>query len=266
MRQARTNTGRGARRSRDRSSALDARAREAVTRFVRVLARTGCSPVEIARQVERAGREVPRSWLRNTRAQVRAMDAAAHALTIWYSDPSYVDARGKPRVLPIHGSGPSLEALARRADPALGPSEILPHLLRPKALRRLRRGFLPPSDRVLWFRGSGDPYHSRSVQGLLAMLRTLEHNGRSARTTPGWFEAFAVNPRFPVSARPAFDERIRRMGMRLLSHVDVDMHRRERRRKKGERTVPLGVGIYLFEETPLRRAAPRRRRRRSKQR
>jgi hypothetical protein len=254
------------RRRRGRPVPLDARAKEAVTRFVRVLARCGYAPADIAREALNAGRTIPTSWLRNSRTDVRAMSAAEHALTLWYSDPQYLDARGTPRVLPIRGPGASLEALAHRADPQLGASQVLPHLLRPTVLRRVGKGFLPPRDRVLWFRGSGDPYHSRSVRGLLAMLRTLEHNSRPARTTPGWFEVFAANPRFPVSARPAFDERLRRLGMRFLSHIDVDMHRRERARRRGERTVPLGVGVYLFEETPLRdakrhRGRPRRRRR-----
>lgn len=238
-----------------RPSRLDARAREAVMRFVRVLARCGCEPEQIAKEALEAAREVPKSWRKNSRTEVLAMDAAAHALTLWYSDPKYVDVRGKPRALPLRGPGLSLEALANRADPQLGPSQILPHLLRRNALRRVGARFLPPVDRVLWFRGAGDPYHSRSVRGLLAMLRTLEHNSRPARTTPGWFEVFALNPRFPVSARPAFDERLRRWGMRFLSHLDTDMHRRERVRKGGERTVPLGVGVYLFEETSLRRRA-----------
>jgi hypothetical protein len=242
-----------------RSSTLDARALEAVARFVRVLARAGCAPQDIGREVQKACRTVPLAWRRHARAELPAIDAAAHALTVWHSDPEYSDARGKPRTLTLREKGLSLEALLRRVDPQLRLSRVLPHLLRTRALRRVGNRFLP-NDRALSFRGFGDPYHSRGVRGLLAMLRTLEHNSSPGRKVPGWFEMFALNSRFPVSARPAFDDRLRRQARQFLFHLDADMERQERTRRKGERTVPLGVGIYLFEEAPLRspRAARKR--------
>lgn len=236
-----------------RSTTLDPRALEAVTRFVRVLARAGCAPEDIGREVLKACRVVPKSWRRHARAEIPAVDAAAHALTIWHSDPEYLDSGGKPRRLPLRGKSLSIETLLRRVDPELRVSEVLPHLLHTRALRRVRKRHFLPNDRALSFRGFGEPYHTRGVRGLLAMLRTLEHNSSPTRKAPGWFEMFALNARFPVSDRPAFDDRIRRRGREFLFETDAHMHRRERARRKGERTVPLGVGVYLFEETPLRR-------------
>jgi Family of unknown function (DUF6502) len=235
---------------RTRTSTLDALAVEAVIRFVRVLARRGCTPQDIGQEVLNACREVPKSWAQNAMAAVREMDAAAHVLTLWFSDPAYLDSRGNPLPLPLRGGGRSLEALVLRVDRRLDAQEVLRHLLRREVLRRVRSRYLP-RDRLVSFRGSGAPYHSRSVRGLVSMLRTLEHNSEPQRSTPGWFEVIALNSRFPVKAREAFDKRVRHLGMHLLSQFDADMHRRERARKRGERTVPLGVGIYLFEEEPL---------------
>lgn len=249
-----------------RSSTLDSRAAEAVTRFVRVLARAGCEPQDIGREVQKACRTVPLSWRRHSRAELPAIDAAAHALTIWHSDPEYLDARGKPRTLPLREKDLSVEALLRRVDPELRLSSVLPHLMRTRAIKRVGKRFFLPNDRALSFRGFGDPYHSRGVRGLLAMLRTLEHNSGPGRKVPGWFEMFALNAQFPVSARAAFDDRLRRQARQFLFHLDADMHRHERTRKKGERTVPLGVGIYLFEEAPRRRARAARRRPRGRRR
>lgn len=243
-----------------RATTLDAQAVEAVARFVRVLARAGYSPQDIGREVQKACRTVPLSWIGHSRAELPAIDAAAHALTLWHSDPEYLDARGKPRALPLREKGSSLEALLRRVNPQLRLSDVLPHLLRTRALRRVGKRSLLPNDRVLSFRGTAEPYHSRSVRGLLAMLRTLEHNSIPVRTAPGWFEAIASNARFPVRARAAFDDRLRRLARQFLYHLDADMHRHERARRKGERTVPLGVGVYLFEEAPLRRARAARKR------
>jgi hypothetical protein len=79
------------------------------------------------------------------------------------------------------------------------------------------------------------------------MLRTLEHNGLPKSRASGWFEAFAENPRFPVSRLPAFEKRLRRFGNRTLLQLDAEMHRRETARKPNERTIRLGVGMYQFE-------------------
>src|SRR5438874_13533717 len=115
---------------RGRAPTLDARAVEAVTRFVRLLVRCGCAPKEIGKEVVKACRAVPTSWARQTKTTVPEVERAAHTLTLWFSDPEYLDSRGNPRPLPIRGTGPSLESLSRRLDPRVGVSEVLPPLLR----------------------------------------------------------------------------------------------------------------------------------------
>jgi hypothetical protein len=245
-----------------RTSTLDSQAIEAVVRFVRVLARCGCTPKDIAQEVLKAGCEVPKSWARTARTLIREMDAAAHIVTVWFSEPTYLDPKGNPKPLPLHGSGPSIESLAMRVDRGLRAKDVLRHLIDTRALRRVGTRYIP-RNRLVSFRGSGGLYHSRSLRGLLAMLRTLEHNSAPERSTPGWFEVYSMNPRFPAKDRAAFDKRLRRLGMRFLVQIDADMHRRERRRKKGERTVPLGVAIYRFEEQRLQGRSRRRRPKRS---
>jgi Family of unknown function (DUF6502) len=245
-----------------RTSTLDSQAIEAVVRFVRVLARCGCTPKDIAQEVLKAGREVPKSWAQTARSAIREIDVAVHVLTVWFAEPAYLDPKGNPRPLPLHGPGLSLEALSMRVDRSLDPQKVLRHLLDTRALRRLGTRYVP-RDRLVSFRGSGGPDYSRSLRGLLAMLRTIEHNTAPARSTPGWFEVYALNPCFPAKDRAAFDRRLRQLGMRFLVQIDSDMHRRERRRKKGERTVPLGVAIYRFEEQPLHSRSRRRRPKRS---
>ena len=247
--------GRGA-----RATKLDARALGAVACFVRVLARAGCAPQDIGREVQKACRTVPMAWRRHSRAELTAIDAAAHVLTLWHSDPEYLDARGKPRALPLREKGSCIKALLRRVNPELRLSNVLSHLLQTRTLRRVGKRSYLPNDRVLSFRGTQEPYHSRLLRALLAMLRTLEHNSIPDRNAPPWCEMLASNARFPVSARAAFDDRLRRLARQFLFHLDADMHRHERARRKGERTVPLGVGVYLFEEAPLRRARAARKR------
>src|SRR5882762_11611974 len=240
------------------TSTLDPRSLEAVARFVRVLARCGCTPEDIGREVVRACRRVPKSWAPKAMAALREMDDASHVLTLWFSDPAYLDSAGNPLPLPLRGAGGSLEALAHRVDHALDVREVLNYLSERGALRRVGKRYVP-KDRVLSLRGAGGPDNFRNLRGLLGMLRTLEHNGQPRRRVPGWFEAFAENPRFPISARPGFDQRLRVHANKLLLQLDADMHRQEQSRKSGERTVRIGVGIYRFED-----ALPPRTRRRNR--
>lgn len=235
------------------SSTLDPRALEAVGRFVRVLARCGCTPDDIGREVAKACRQVPKSWALKATAARREMDDASHLLTLWFSDPEYLDRRGAPIPLPMRGAGQSLEALASRVDPTLDLREVLRCLFRSKTLRRVGTRYVP-KDRMLSFRAAGGPQNLHHLRGLLGMLRTLEHNVQTKRRAAVWYEVFAHNPRFPVSERAGLDKRIRVVGNRLLFQLDADMHRKERARKKGERTVRIGVGMYRFEDGPQPRA------------
>jgi hypothetical protein len=240
----------------------DARAREAMRCFVRVLARCGCAPRIIEYEVGRACREIPKSWWH--KADVRDRGAPAHVMTLWFSDPEYLDARGKPRPLPLRGRL-SIEALARRVDPTLDAELALRYLMRGGGLRRIGRRYVP-RDRVLIFRGPERMNHFERLRGLFGLLSTMDYNSRSTRETAGRFDVLSWNPRFPVRERAAFDRRVRQLGNPFLVQMDADMHRLERTRKKGERTVALGVGVYRFEETPLRRGRRRPRRRPRRQR
>jgi Family of unknown function (DUF6502) len=231
-------------------STLEAHACEAIARSVRVLARCGCTPEQIAQEVLKACRRIPRSWAQTPKAAVSEMDAAAHVLTLWFQDPAYLDSKGNPQPLRLRGGERSLEALARQVDPKLDVNKILAHLLRRAVLRRSGARYLP-RDRVLMFRGSGAPYHARSIQTMVSMLSTLEHNSRPGRSTPGWFERFAANARVPISAVSAFDRWLLRHGNRLLEQADAKLHAYERKRRKGEHTVHIGAGLYRIGEEPL---------------
>lgn len=244
-------------------STLDARAVEAIGRFVRVLARCGCAPGDIASETARQSRLIPGGWAPKARAALKEMDDASHILTLWFSDPAYLDRKGKPIALPLRGPGGSLETLAARVDPGVDARELLRYLARNQALRRVGNRYLP-KDRILSLRGAGGPDNYRHLRGLLGMLRTQEHNGQPRRKVQGWYEVFAENPRFPISARSAFDKSVRQWGNRALYRADADMHRYERGRKRGERTVRKAVGIYTFEEGPEPVATRRRRQQRKR--
>ena len=177
----------------------------------------------------------------------RELEGAGHVLTLWFSDPLYLDARGEPLPLPLRGATASLEALVRQVDRKLEAHEVLKYLLRHGALRRIGRRYAP-RERTLMLRGAHGPGDFHGLRSLLGMLQTLEHNRQPKSRVVGWFEALAENLRFPLSARAGFDQRLRLRAEKLLHQLDGDMHREEQGRRRGEPTIRMGVGIYRFED------------------
>jgi hypothetical protein len=168
-------------------------------------------------------------------------------LTVWFSDPAYLDETGMPRPLSLHGSGRSFETLVSGIDRSLDAKEVLAYLLKGRALRRLGTRYVPRG-RVLSLRGLRGPNEFRNLRSLLAMLRTLEHNSRPRRQTPSWFEFSAENPRIPKRACAKFDDFVGVRAMRFVLDVDAELRRLELTCKPGEPTMRLGTGAYRFEE------------------
>jgi Family of unknown function (DUF6502) len=221
-------------------------AQEASDLFVRILARGGCSPEQIAEFVLESCRRIPSDWKAQAREAIAAMDAAAHALSVWFADPDYVDGRGLPRALPMRGDS-SLESLCRRAAPELDSEAVLRHLVRPSEVLQTGDRYLP-RDRVLWFRGAGSSQHSRTMRTLLAALGTLENNSQPEETTPGRYEVFAVNAHVPCSGVPAFQERLRRRADQWLVETDHDLMQVVADALPEEPRTCIGVDIFQFEE------------------
>jgi hypothetical protein len=151
----------------------------------------------------------------------------------------------------------------QHVDPTLKVEQVLERLLKFDAVRKIGSRYAPRS-RALALRGTGAATHAHSLRGLLGLLRTLEHNVEPKSKAAAWFEYFAENPRFPVSAREDFDAAFRPDAMRFLGTWDSRMLTDERKAKPGEPTVRIGVGVYRYEEEslPVTREPTRKRRQR----
>jgi len=168
-------------------------------------------------------------------------------MTLWFSDPAYLDPRGRPRALPLRGPALSIEALAHRVDPNFDARYVVRYLMHGGGLKRIGARYVPKG-RVVIYRGRES--ETPLLRGLFGLLRTLEHNTQRVGLAPGWLELSTRNPLFPVSAAEGFERRLRQRVNRQLVQIDADMHRSECARKKGERTVRMGVGVYQYAEVP----------------
>jgi len=226
---------------------LEGRARQAVRHFVRILARSGYSPQAIESEVVSACRGAPK--VRLSSIESRRMVEILHVISMWFSEPQYLDARGHPRPLPARGSPLSMESLLHRVNPKLDFHQAMRSFEQARVLKRIGARFVPRSQ---IFITPAPEYTSSVLWGLFGHLKTIEHNW-GKRGTRARLEQFAWNPRFPVSGAAAFERRIRNIANRLLVRTDADMHRRELARRPGERTVQMGVGFYQFEGGPIPR-------------
>ncbi len=247
---------RAGRGRKSRPSPLSGTSRDAVSRFVRILARCGAAPQDIVREVRTACRGIPKAWATQDPQSTREIGDAAHVLTIWFTELDYLDPFGKPRPLPLEGTRESVTSLVRSVDRRLDAREVLAYLLRGRAVWRRGTRYVPRA-RALLLRGAQGPSYFRALRVLANMLGTLEHNVLPKRRARGWFEYFAENPRFPVRARDELNARVHRLGKELLSRLDGYMRRCEVTRKPDEPSMRVGVGMHLWEDerTPRRRAA-----------
>jgi hypothetical protein len=248
--------------SRRRSPAGVASSHEFLERLARILVQSGHSPKQLSREFQQICarlKEPARPW---DPARLNYVSDLPHILAHWHTDPQYLDADGLPSPIPLRGRGPSLSDLVRRTLPHANPADVLESLMGLKALRRSGELY-SPADRYLAYTKQRDSALAHALTALLGMLRTVEHN-ISTKRGDALLERAAMNPRFPVSALPAFYERLRTAAGEFIFSVDDDMRRRESNAGP-EATVRLGVGVYAFENPPpsarSRRAARRTRRR-----
>lgn len=235
------------RRPAEPAESFDSLAVEAIERVVRVLVRRGVTRKTIERGFRRAWRRIPKSAYESGARTERELLDVSHVLSFWFVDPMYVDANGEPLHLSVEGPAPSLSTLVQHVDPALKVDQVLEQLLKFDAVRKVGDRYAARS-RALALRGTGAPTHAHSLRGLLGLLQTLEHNVAPKSKAPAWFEYFAENPRFPVSAREDFDAAFRPVAMRFLGDWDSRMLTNQRKAKPGEPTVRIGVGVYRYEE------------------
>jgi hypothetical protein len=229
---------------------------EAIDRFARVLALTGMSREEMAYAFHEACTKVPKSLLKSAQTVERELVDAAHVLTLWLSDPNYLDKAGQPLRIRLHGTPPSLDALIQQANPELDSAQVVKYLIRTGSAGKVGQRYVV-KNRGVSFEGDPELTYAHGLQAVLGMLRTIENNAVPKKDRRVWFEFFAKNPRFPVRLRGKFDERLRRLGFDFLKRLDADMQRAEQSRQPGERTVRLAVGLFQSEEEGRRSSGGR---------
>jgi len=165
----------------------------------------------------------------------------AHVVAHWHDNRAYVDAEGRPRLLPLNGPGSSLTALIAQVFPHQPSAPIVRALLLSGIVTN-RGGLFECSTRQVILPGIA-AYLSGliPIAGLAATLRmNLTSNGKRLQQT-------VLNSQVPTRELPALYRSIGRRIRPVLEASDVDMLRAELRSKKGEPLTRLGLAVQMFE-------------------
>ncbi len=220
---------------------------EAIDKFARVLALTGMSHEQMTHAFHEACARVPKRFLTGRRTLERELFEAVHILTLWVSDPSYLNQFGEPLRIRSSGASPSLEALAKRIDPKLKLSQVMKFLTRTGSIIRVGKRYSLKRRNVALL-ANPDLEYANGLEAILGLLRTIEHNAPQKKSRGGWFESATYNPRFPVRLRAQFDAKLQLLGLDFLSRLDAEMERAEQTRRPGEPTVRMRVQLYKCED------------------
>jgi hypothetical protein len=178
----------------------------------------------------------------------------SHIVAHWYSDPSFRDAAGLPRRIPLRGRGPCLAHLIQRLFPHQNVAQVTRSLLTANAIRR-RGKLYAPTDRYIELRRDLVGVHIHGLMALAGMLRTVQHNIAAGDSVETLLERSAMNPYIPVRALPEIHRRIKREVTALLWKLDGYLRSWEVE-PGTERTTHVGVGAYAYED-PIVTGAPR---------
>lgn len=235
------------RKSDARTAETELLALEGIERFARVLTLTGMSRERMSKAFRDACAHLPQSLFKPNPALERELMDAAHILTLWVSDPSYLDSSGSPLMIPLKGKQRSLETLSKRVNPNMDLDRAVKYLIRTGSVVKANRRYSVKYSSLTFARDPELAY-AHGLQSVLNVLRTIENNATPHKNPRIWFESVAANGRFPARLVGAFDAKIKRLGMDFLRRMDADMQRSEQMLQPGEPTVRMKIGVYQCEE------------------
>ena len=170
-------------------------------------------------------------------------DAFSQLLTWWWNDPQYCS-YGIPVPLPAKGDAPSIAALVRRLGRRYSLRAAMDYLRSTNSIKQVETLYVPTAR---WVRHRQNPRlrYSHHFWALVSFLRTLTHNADLPEGEGELFEYIASNSRIPLSKVNIVHERLREAATPFLISQDSTLTRYEGARRRGERTVPFMIGVWV---------------------
>ena len=174
-----------------------------------------------------------------------SLNHASRVLSGWHLDADFLEADGRPRVLPAV----DFAVLLKRYAGDIPTTALVKELVksgsvekRPDgAFRALRRYYMP--------RQMDGHAVERAGSVLADIATTIEHNLSRGERDPSRFEGRAQNRYVDPRHLPAFRAFVEREAQGMLERVDDWLATHESESAAGAATVRLGVGVYAIHDT-----------------
>ena len=209
----------------------------------RVSVITGLSRREVMRV-----RKLPRP---DITASTERHNRAARVIAGWRRESDFLDAEGKPALLPMGGRGATFNELVKRFSGNVPPRAILDELVHVGAVERpvdgkirlLTRAYIP----------RGVDAHKLNILGtdVQYLISTIDHNLKPELTEPR-FQRKVAYDNLPDEVLPRFRKRFAKRAQVLLESADQWLARHDRDvtpTVNGMGSNRAGFGIFFFEES-----------------
>ncbi len=225
-------------------SALDDIAKDALRLLALTFHRCGYEPKQLLSEFNAALKKAPRAVDGDLKHLKWELHDPGHVLTLWNSDPDYVDDEGKPRPIPARGPAPSIEALAKRVGSTLPFEDFLRILLSARAVRK-RQSLYEPTDSFVLHAARSQTQSAHHLLVLTQLLQNFEFNSQRTVGTPSWPQRVADCPDFPLHELPNFIARFDEIARQFLTARDRDMARIARKADPTSPRVRPGINVFL---------------------
>jgi len=209
----------------------------------RVSVITGLSRREVMRV-----RKLPRP---DVTASTERHNRAARVIAAWRRENDFLDAKGKPALLPMEGRGATFSELVKRFSGNVPPRAILDELIHVGAVERredakiglLTRAYIP----------RGIEAHKLNILGMDVhhLISAIDHNLNPDTTDP-IFQRKVSYDNLPDEVLPKFHKLFTKRAQTLLESADQWLAQRDRDitpTVNGSGRNRAGFGIFFFEES-----------------
>jgi hypothetical protein len=169
----------------------------------------------------------------------------------WHAEPEFLDASGRPAVLPFSGESGSFSSLVKRYGGDVPPGAMRTELRRVAAVEENEDGTLRAISRTLHPKGAHEKLVTTLVHAIYPLVATVAHNVNPEREDESW----AQMTTYSRSIRKSDIPRLRRISFDRLTEVaeSVDdlfmayetLH--ETDVEAGDNNT-VAIGVYYFEE------------------
>jgi hypothetical protein len=215
------------------------------TNMSRVAVMTGISRKEVRRVRDSSELEMLTAMSRTRRPE--------QVLSIWHTDPNFLDSKNRPKRISFEAAGPSFRMLVDRVGGDIPPRAMLNELLRAGSvveeggkLLAISRSYIPePNDpQAILVAG----------EAMRDLASTIYHNLGCVDPETRFLERRAYSARIPRAQRARFRKFSRERGELFLRDLNAWLAERETASVHEEAEEPngqaprIGVGVYFFDD------------------